>query len=215
MGAPIKPVQYESSHKSNKKNSWSSSRVISVVIYSVPTVIISLVSYVVFEYSILLPSLDPRIFESLIEVIGILLGFTVAGIFYYLGKIEDRKCDFIKSLSRRLNLVSRQNEQTRMRIDEIITNYTKIFEEMSDLIRSDLTYIIISYAIVISLSFFALFIDTSGIGIATVNLSKWSVVIVSVFGIIGTSHFFSRILRDFQNFSDKMFKKTIQNQANF
>ncbi|MGC1930518.1 MAG: hypothetical protein WA667_16240 [Candidatus Nitrosopolaris sp.] len=161
-----------------------------------------------------MPSLDARIFESFIQVIGILLGFTVVGIFYYLGKIDDQKHDFINSLltklSRIKSVASGDDEQAKKIIealgkgdevkkfymgeqirqvmaqmskirretaslsntfDAIIKDATKVFEEMTDLIRRDFTNIIISYGLAIGLSFVALFFATSGIGRPALMLS--------------------------------------------
>src|SRR5437588_10282626 len=97
MGSPIKSMQYERKqiepNKKKSKMSLISDR--NLIFYSLLAGLIILSFFLIFKYSLLLPSLDARIFESFIQVVGILLGFTVVGIFYYLGKIDDQKHDFI------------------------------------------------------------------------------------------------------------------------
>lgn len=47
------------------------------------------------NYKKTLPVIHENFFEQLIQVNATILGFTLVGIFYYLGKIDDRKKDFM------------------------------------------------------------------------------------------------------------------------
>src|SRR5690349_17442947 len=102
MGAPINTSQYEKS--SDRPIHRKSSRVYLkyTIMFAAPLV---LSVYLTIEFSSILPSLDPRIFETLIQVIGVLLGLTVAGMFYYLGKIDDQKYQYVISVVRELSII--------------------------------------------------------------------------------------------------------------
>ena len=91
MGSPIKTSDYEtkSGHEPNTKKSPKFPYRI-LIFYSVLVALTFLSSGVAFNYSFQLPSLDPRIFESLISVIGILLRLAVAGFFTILERLMTR-----------------------------------------------------------------------------------------------------------------------------
>ena len=114
-----------------------------------------------------------------------------------------------------MSQVRRETASLSNTFDAIIKDATKDFEEMSDLIRSDLTNIIISYGLAIGLSFVALFFATSGIGRPPSNLWLWEFLIFIVSSILSTCRFFSDIWKDFQNLSNVIFNKTIEIDASF
>lgn len=84
--------------------------------------------YLTSKFSVLLTALDPRLFESFIQVIGILLGFTVVGIFYYLGRIDDQKHDYINS---RLALMTRIKDAPS-EVDERAKKVLEAFDKAED-----------------------------------------------------------------------------------
>ncbi len=61
--------------------------------------IISLIPFVVLQvdpnYHQYLPKIEVNIFEQLSQINAIILGLTLVGIFYYLGKLDDRKRDYV------------------------------------------------------------------------------------------------------------------------
>jgi hypothetical protein len=46
------------------------------------------------------PKIETNVFEQLSQINATILGFTLVGIFYYLGKLDDRKRDYILSYPR-------------------------------------------------------------------------------------------------------------------
>src|SRR5690348_10163935 len=104
MGSPIKVPQASSKLESDQGNRerWAALRNKDLTFYFIFIPIVVFVGGIVFNYSKFLPDLDPRVFESLVQVIATFLGFTMVAFFYYLGKIDDRKNDYINSLTNRI-----------------------------------------------------------------------------------------------------------------
>jgi uncharacterized membrane protein len=163
---------------------------------SLLTGLIILSFFLIFKYSLLLPTLDARIFESFIQVIGILLGFTVVGIFYYLVKIDDQKNHLINSLltnlSRIKTVTSREDEQVKKFLEAL----DKV-DDANKFYRGEQIRQIISQILQIKRE--------------NASVLKGSDAIIKdiVSSIIITSHFFSVIWKDFQNLTNTIFVKII------
>jgi hypothetical protein len=257
MGSPIKVPQsnskpYQSDEETRKK--WVALKDRKLIFYPIFVGIVLLVEGFIFNYSKFLPALDPKLFESLVQVNATFLGFTIVGFFYYLGKIDDRRNDYINSLSsdvkaqedffseneQRLknalaaiekvkdnkkfheaedirlgiSVISQMKEKTDTIKSEIIDS-VKIFEDLADLIRRDISYIILSYGLGIVLSFIALFITTSVLTKYIPNYTTWFLLVGAISSIVSTSYLFNDIWKSLQHFSDLLFKLSLRVQLSY
>jgi hypothetical protein len=141
MGSPIKVPQANSKPESDQGNRkrWAALRNRNLKFYFIFIPIVVFVGGIVFNYSNFLPGLDPRVFESLVQVIATFLGFTIVAFFYYLGKIDDRKNDYINSITSRMrfygDFISKNEELLLLKL-----NATKNFREDTTHRREDTTY---------------------------------------------------------------------------
>jgi hypothetical protein len=138
MGSPIKikEGEKESSHGPDKKIS-SSTRMIIVSISVLVFATILAVS-LAFRYSSLLPLLDTRLFQSMIQVIGVLLGLTVAGLFYYLGRTNSQKHEYVNSLIRQIGIIRRETSTQNEHIKKIFEAFDKLDDAKKFLVGEQL-----------------------------------------------------------------------------
>jgi hypothetical protein len=105
-GAPIKDnssqpqilSKTEATHEEHKKFPWIKLLKATVFYIIIIAIDFLLVNFIIPSYSKFLPNIDPSIFQALIQVIATLLGFSIVAVFYYLGKLDDLKTNYINSL---------------------------------------------------------------------------------------------------------------------
>jgi len=160
----------------------------------IPIIISGLVAVIsIFGYSvfgIFLPKIEDKIFEQLIQVNATVLGFTIVGIFYYLGRTNDMKRDqleMIKELTDKFKSKSRNTTEVSKFVTELeatVDSNKKLFDEVRNVIRFYSIIIISHYAVGIALSFIPLLLSEIE------NKMAWIFFILTTELILSTVYFY-------------------------
>lgn len=163
-------------------------QVLDVLVYSVIsfiTVIPLILQTIDPSYRELIPIIPESIFNHLIQISATILGFTLVGIFYHLGKVDEKKKDVISELATKMatdpkypkdDLRPEDNE----RLVELV--YT------SKRVRTNTAFISGYFGLAITLSLICIIYFKNGIG--------QTLIFTIIFLMLAPIFFFNRFWRD-------------------
>jgi hypothetical protein len=160
----------------------------------VPNIITSILvvstAFSFISFNIFSAEIEKKIFEQLIQLNATILGFTIVGIFYYLGRSNDMRRDQINSL-KELAISSNpiNNETQRIKVKELlenaITSHRELFKKVMDGIQYYAVAITLHFGTIISLCFVPLLVSNEQKNLnTTILLVVIELILASVYHYI-------------------------------
>jgi heat shock protein HspQ len=137
------------------------------------------------NYRKLIPEIPVGVFDHLIQISATILGFTLVGIFYHLGKVDEQKNDLISYLARKMANDDKYPDahlqpEDQKRLNELV--------KTSKRVRYNMAFISVYFGLAIALSLICIIYFSNGVG------QTWIFTIISL--MLTPIYFFNRFWRD-------------------
>lgn len=161
----------------------------------IPVIIIGVISSFtaisLLSLSIAFPVISYKIFEQFIQLNATIIGFTIVGIIYYMGRTNDMRRDQIGMLKELVDKFNQDEDRDTFaeQFKQTVTTHKQLFEKVMHVIHFYTVTIVAHYAVAITLCFVALLSNE-------LNRSNFVLLVIVAELILSTVYFYASFWRE-------------------